>query len=103
MPSEEDYAAEQEGSYYLVRIPAERDGKQPRRIDFAPVPGSKIPPDYSALYVDIERTLTILNILFPADERSRFFARRALRNEAKFKEYYRKLADLALAALGQDQ
>jgi hypothetical protein len=103
MSAKKKYADQQEGSYYLVRIPAQVGGKQPRDIEFGPIPKKNIPPDYSALHIDIERTLTILSVLFPSDARSGFLAGNAQRNEQKFKEYYGKLASLAVAALTQDQ
>lgn len=94
-----------DGKYYAVTVPGkDAAGKQPRQIGFMPIPDATAPDDYTALQIDIERTLTVLNILFPAEGSRRFFRpNRADYNEQKFSEYYDKLADLTLTALGQDQ
>jgi len=56
-----------------------------------PVPGTAAPDDYSTLQIDIERTVTILKVLFFPKQKT------------KYMEYFSRLADLARAALGQDQ
>jgi hypothetical protein len=92
-----------DGKYYAVIIPSPIDGMQPPHIDFAPRPEVEIPDDYSTLQSDIERTLTVLVVLFGSRTSIWAFPDRKRRREQKFKEYYNKLASIALTALGQDQ
>jgi hypothetical protein len=93
------------GTYYAIKVPGkDAAGKQPRQIGFMPIPGTTAPDDYTALQIDIERTLTVLNILFPSEGGHRLFRRqRPDYDEQRFSEYYDKLTELALTALGQDQ
>jgi hypothetical protein len=91
-----------DGKYYAITVPGKQNGVQPRSIGFSPIPGTTAPDDYSTLYIDIERTLTVLNVLFPV-RGGKLFRQRARWSEEKFAEYFDKVADIALTALGQDQ
>ena len=77
------------GKYYAVNTEG-KAGVAPN-ILFYIVPGTSAPDDYSALQIDVERTLTVLKVLFFPKQRN------------KYDEYFSRLADLARAALGQDQ
>ena len=89
------------GTYYSVVIPPTgADGLCPRYILFRPRPKAVIPADVAALQIDIDRSLTVLTSLFPrtGSRNSRISV-----NEAKFTEYYEKIAGIAIAGIGQDQ
>lgn len=79
------------GNYYAVRATSAKEGALPS-IDFYPVPDTSAPDDYLSLQIDIERTLAVMRVLFSAK-----------RKKEKFDEYFERLADLATAALEQDQ
>jgi hypothetical protein len=97
------YTASIEGRFCLVRIPGPVGGVQPRRIELAPRPSTKMPAGYQDLFAAIMRTLTVLNMLFPQQTGRRLPWQRRDRSEQRFREYFDKLGGLALAALGQDQ
>jgi hypothetical protein len=78
------------GKYYAVDTSEGKAGAAPN-ILFYIVPATSPPDEYSALQIDIERTLTVMKVLFFPKQRS------------KFDDYFSRLADLARAALGQDQ
>jgi hypothetical protein len=79
-----------EGKFYAVSVSAPADGVAPN-ILFSLRPDTIAPDEYSTLHADIERTVTILKVLF--------FAKR----KDKFREYFSRLVELARASLGQDQ
>jgi hypothetical protein len=79
------------GKYFAVGRSAAEKGVPPS-IDYYPVPHTKAPHDYLSLQSEIERTLAVVRVLF-FDKRKK----------EKFDEYFGKLADIAQAALGQDQ
>jgi hypothetical protein len=101
--ADDAYRASIEGRYCLVRIPRPIDGAQPRRIELAPKPGAAMPVNYATFFIEVMRSLTVLNILFPERRRRRPPWWPGAGSEQRFNEYYGKLADLALLALGQDQ
>ena len=103
MDTSAGYSASIEGKFCLVRIPNLRDDKQPRRIELAPRPSTKMPAAYQDLFAAIMRTLTVLDLLFPPQPPRRLPWPRRDRSEQRFREYFNKLADLSLTALGQDQ
>jgi len=78
------------GKYYAVRS-RHRAGARPS-ITFHVVPNTSPPDDYISLEIEIERTLAVLRVLFSPK-----------RNKEKFDEYFGRLAELAGAALEQDQ
>jgi hypothetical protein len=83
------------GKYYAVIVSAAKNGV-PADIRFYLVPGTSAPDDYVDLQIEIERTLTVLKVLFLGkgkDEKSK----------RKFDEYFARLGDLAHASIGQDQ
>jgi len=77
------------GKYYAVSVMA-ADKDVPASIDYFLLPGTSAPDDYVSLHIDLERTLAVIRVLFPS-------------KGEKFKEYFWKLADIAMASLGQDQ
>jgi len=80
-----------EGKYYAVTVSAGGKGIVPS-IDYYLRPGTTAPDDYVSLHLDLERTLTVVRVLFFCKHK----------NE-KFDEYFHKVGDIAQAALGQDQ
>ncbi|HEX3864266.1 MAG TPA: hypothetical protein VHY35_21495 [Stellaceae bacterium] len=98
-----DVPRREDGRYYAVTIPLPVNGVQPRYIEFSPIPHATVPDEYIGLQIDVERTLTVLNVLFPPQVQGRVIPARLRRNADKFSEYYLKLADIALTSLGQDQ
>jgi hypothetical protein len=79
------------GKYYAVTVVAARKGAPPS-IDYYLRPGTVAPDDYVSLQIDLERTLTVIRVLFFGKQKSQ-----------KFDEYFPRLGDIALASLGQDQ
>ncbi|MEA2835362.1 MAG: hypothetical protein QOG66_3564 [Methylobacteriaceae bacterium] len=88
---------ESEGSFFRVVIPPSERGIRPRYIEFQPVPHVDVPPDVSALQIEIEKTLATLIMLFPETGFRRKF------NQAQYGQYFDKVAGIAVAGLGQDQ
>ncbi len=85
------------GSYLHVVVPAPGpDGVRPRYIEFQPVPNAKIPTEVAALQIEIERTLTTIDMLFPETGKNDA-------NRQKFGIYFDKTAGIAVAGIGQDQ
>src|SRR5262245_1283876 len=83
------------GNYYAALVSAEQNGVAPN-IDFSLVPSTSAPDEYVQLEIDIERTQTVLKVLF-------FDKRKKKKFRGKFDEYFNRLANLAKAALQQDQ
>jgi hypothetical protein len=79
------------GKYYAVSISAPDKGVPPS-VDYYLRPGTVAPADYVSLQIDLERTLTVIRVLFFGKRKSE-----------KFDEYFPRLGDIALASLGQDQ
>ena len=94
---------ESTGTYFRVVVAA-RDGRPgpPRDITFQPVPRAEIPTAIAELQIEIEKTLTALNMLFPYVEGTPKQLRDRANNE-KFDLYFEKLVGIAVLSLGQDQ
>ena len=86
-----------EGTFLRVVVPQPtEEGVQPRYVEFQPVPNAKIPADVAALQIEIERTLTTIDMLFPETGKKDT-------NRQKFDRYFAKIAGIAIAGVGQDQ
>ena len=86
---------EETGKIYRVVVPPATTVES-ADIGFVPVPGATVPDEYSALEIDIERTLAVLKVIFGG-------RRHRSANLAAFRQYFNRLGFLALASLGQDQ
>src|SRR5208282_6557859 len=83
------------GDYLLVGVNRDEQSKKPPRvIDFAPVPGATVPDSYQKLQIEIDRSLTVLNAVYPKQDRF---------SVNQFGAYFDRLKKLARASLGQDQ
>lgn len=88
---------ESQGSFLRVVVPKPTaNGVQPWYIEFQPVPEAKIPAEVATLQIDIDRTLTTVDMLFPDTGKND-------ENRRKFGLYYDKVAGIAVAGIGQDQ
>ena len=93
-------ARSEKGTYCNIEIPIYVQVAD-AEINFEPLPHAVVPDAYAALDSEIQRTLTVLKMIFRETVTASFGAGSGSRS--RFDEYFYKLGGIALAALGQDQ